>query len=85
MRHCCVDLQNVHNVQFRDVPLSHNATGHLYAHFYIYLLVCCILDVFPAFVGVENIEPALGWNKIQVSVKLKLKSLSKGIQANLKV
>ena len=82
---CICAVQNVHNVQFRGLPLSHNATGHLYAHFYIYLLVCCIHDVFPVFVGVENIEPALDWNKIQVSVKLKLKSLPKGIQANLKV
>ena len=66
------------------LPLSHNATGHLYAHFYIYLLVCRVHDVFPVFVGVENIEPAMDWNKIQVSVQLKLKSLTKGIEANLK-
>ena len=94
------------------LPLSHNATGHLYAHFYIYLLVCCVHDVFPVFffvfvfvfvfvfyiyllvcrvhdvfpvfVGVENIEPAMDWNKVQVSVQLKLKSLTKGIEANLK-
>ena len=85
--HCSVHLRRAKCPQcpIPGLPLSHNATGHLYAHFYIYLLVCRIHDVFPVFVGVENIEPALDWNKIQISVQLKLKSLSKGIQANLKV
>ena len=67
------------------LPLSHNAAGHFYAHFYIYLLVCRVHDVFPVFVGEENIEPAIDWNKVQVSVKLELKSLPKGIQADLKM
>ena len=85
--HCSLHLRRAKCPQcpIPGLPLSHNATGHLYAHFYIYLLVCLIHDVFPLFVGVENIEPTLDWNKIQVSVQLKLESLPKGIQANLKV
>ena len=67
------------------LPLSHNAAGHFYAHFYIYLLVCRVHDVFPVFVGEEDVESAIDWNKVQVSVKLELKSLPKGIQADLKM
>ena len=84
--HCSVHLRRAKCPQcpIPGLPLSHNAAGHFYAHFYIYLLVCRVHDVFPVFVGVENIEPAMDWNKIQVSVQLKLKSLTKGIEANLK-
>ena len=89
--HCCCALlcalvrAKCPQCPIPGLPLSHNAAGHFYAHFYIYLLVCRVHDVFPVFVGEEDVEPAIDWNKIQVSVKLELKSLPKGIQADLKM
>ena len=55
-----------------------------YAKIYIHLVTSCILDVFPFFVRIKYVERPMTWNKIQVSVKFKLKSLSERVEANLK-
>jgi hypothetical protein len=69
--------------------LGRRAVGH-FAKFaictvYTRLAAPCILDVFPVFVRVENVQWPVAWDQIQVSVQLQLESATKGIQADLKV
>ena len=76
-----LQMQNGQQSQFKGSSIA----VVTYAKIYIHLVTSCILDVFPFFVRIKYIERPMTWNKIQVSVKFKLKSLSERVEANLKI